>query len=114
LTWQLGPGDRIGLVGVNGAGKTSLLRALTEAARSEGETQPTAGRIHVGKTVKLAYLSQEVAELNPNLAGAPGRAAGPRPRRPRQGPRDDRRPALREVRLQQGQAVDPSRRPVRR
>ncbi|MCT2593042.1 ABC-F family ATP-binding cassette domain-containing protein [Streptomyces sp. N2-109] len=65
LTWQLGPGDRVGLVGVNGAGKTSLLRALDEAARSEGETQPAAGRIKVGRTVKLAYLSQEVVELNP-------------------------------------------------
>ncbi|WEH33898.1 ABC-F family ATP-binding cassette domain-containing protein [Streptomyces sp. AM 4-1-1] len=67
LTWQLGPGDRIGLVGVNGAGKTSLLRALAEAARTQGEAQPAAGRIVVGKTVKLAYLSQEVAELNPRL-----------------------------------------------
>src|SRR5690606_16586692 len=65
VTWQLGPGDRIGLVGVNGAGKTSLLRALTEAARSEGQVQPAAGSIRVGKTVKLAYLSQEVAELDP-------------------------------------------------
>ncbi|WP_330239160.1 ABC-F family ATP-binding cassette domain-containing protein [Streptomyces sp. NBC_00525] len=67
LTWQLGPGDRVGLVGVNGAGKTSLLRALAEAARSEGEVQPAAGRIVVGKTVRLAYLSQEVHELDPNL-----------------------------------------------
>ncbi|GHF64262.1 ABC transporter ATP-binding protein [Streptomyces mashuensis] len=67
LTWQLGPGDRIGLVGVNGAGKTSLLRTLAEAAVSEGEKQPAAGRIVVGKTVKLAYLSQEVAELAPTL-----------------------------------------------
>jgi ATP-binding cassette subfamily F protein uup len=67
LTWQLGPGDRIGLVGVNGAGKTSLLRALAEAARSEGEQQPAGGRITVGKTVKLAYLSQEVAELDKGL-----------------------------------------------
>ncbi|WP_055548488.1 ABC-F family ATP-binding cassette domain-containing protein [Streptomyces sp. NBRC 110028] len=67
LTWQLGPGDRIGLVGVNGAGKTSLLRALAEAARTEGEQQPAGGRIVVGKTVKLAYLSQEVAELDRNL-----------------------------------------------
>ncbi|MGW7349668.1 ABC-F family ATP-binding cassette domain-containing protein [Streptomyces sp. NPDC054784] len=65
LTWQLGPGDRIGLVGVNGAGKTSLLRALEEAARSEGERQPASGRIKVGRTVRLAYLSQEVAELDP-------------------------------------------------
>ncbi|MFJ4826273.1 ABC-F family ATP-binding cassette domain-containing protein [Streptomyces bacillaris] len=67
LTWQLGPGDRIGLVGVNGAGKTSLLRALAEAARTQGEAQPAAGKIVVGKTVRLAYLSQEVHELNPNL-----------------------------------------------
>ncbi|MHC0433983.1 ABC-F family ATP-binding cassette domain-containing protein [Streptomyces sp. O3] len=66
LTWQLGPGDRIGLVGVNGAGKTSLLRAMADAARSEGETQPAAGRVVVGKTVKLAYLSQEVSELDPD------------------------------------------------
>ncbi|MEU4031181.1 ABC-F family ATP-binding cassette domain-containing protein [Streptomyces anulatus] len=67
LTWQLGPGDRIGLVGVNGAGKTSLLRALAEAARTQGDEQPAAGKVVVGKTVKLAYLSQEVTELNPNL-----------------------------------------------
>lgn len=66
LTWQLGPGDRIGLVGVNGAGKTSLLRAMAEAAGSDGERQPAAGRVVVGRTVKLAYLSQEVAELDPD------------------------------------------------
>ncbi|WP_328464886.1 ABC-F family ATP-binding cassette domain-containing protein [Streptomyces sp. NBC_00448] len=65
ITWQLGPGDRIGLVGVNGAGKTSLLRALGEAAASDGERQPAHGRVVVGRTVKLAYLSQEVAELAP-------------------------------------------------
>ncbi|TDC24245.1 ABC transporter ATP-binding protein [Streptomyces sp. 8K308] len=58
LTWQLGPGDRIGLVGVNGAGKTSLLRAMA-AGRA------AAGTITVGKTVRLAYLSQEVGELDP-------------------------------------------------
>ncbi|MFD7066226.1 ABC-F family ATP-binding cassette domain-containing protein [Streptomyces sp. NPDC059913] len=67
LTWQLGPGDRIGLVGVNGAGKTSLLRTLAEAARTQGDVQPAAGKVVVGKTVKLAYLSQEVRELDPAL-----------------------------------------------
>ncbi|MGH8877201.1 MAG: ABC-F family ATP-binding cassette domain-containing protein [Stackebrandtia sp.] len=61
LTWHLGPGDRIGLVGVNGAGKTSLLRALANAS---DEGQPSGGHVKVGKTVKLAYLSQEVIELN--------------------------------------------------
>lgn len=65
VTWQLGPGDRIGLVGVNGAGKTSLLRALADAAASDGERQPAGGRVVVGRTVRLAYLSQEVAELDP-------------------------------------------------
>lgn len=67
LTWQLGPGDRIGLVGVNGAGKTSLLRALADAQSSDGEIQPLAGRITAGKTVRLAYLSQDVTELPPAL-----------------------------------------------
>ncbi|WP_031514358.1 ABC-F family ATP-binding cassette domain-containing protein [Streptomyces sp. NRRL F-5123] len=65
VTWQLGPGDRIGLVGVNGAGKTSLLRALADAKTSDGEQQPAAGKVVVGRTVRLAYLSQEVAELDP-------------------------------------------------
>ncbi|MFI1939506.1 ABC-F family ATP-binding cassette domain-containing protein [Streptomyces purpureus] len=67
LTWQLGPGDRIGLVGVNGAGKTSLLRALADAARTQGEAQPESGKIVVGKTVRLAYLSQDVTELPATL-----------------------------------------------
>lgn len=70
LTWQLGPGDRVGLVGVNGSGKTSLLKALAASARSGGEEQSelvTGGGVKVGRTVKLAYLSQEVAELDPKL-----------------------------------------------
>ena len=58
-TWNLGPGDRIGLVGVNGSGKTSLLRLLA------GQAQPAAGRVVTGKTVKLGYLSQHVVELDP-------------------------------------------------
>jgi ABC transport system ATP-binding/permease protein len=60
LTWQLGPGDRVGLVGVNGSGKTTLLRLL------EGTVRPRAGRVITGKTVRLAHLSQELTELDPS------------------------------------------------
>jgi ATP-binding cassette subfamily F protein uup len=59
LTWHVGPGDRIGIVGVNGAGKTSLLKLLV------GDTTPDEGRVVVGQTVAPAYLSQHVAELPP-------------------------------------------------
>ena len=59
VTWRLGPGDRLGLVGVNGAGKTSLLRLLS------GELQPDAGRVRTGRTVALAHLTQAVTEVDP-------------------------------------------------
>ncbi|CAO5246168.1 ABC-F family ATP-binding cassette domain-containing protein [Frankia sp. AgKG'84/4] len=61
ITWLIGPGDRVGLVGVNGAGKTTLLRALL------GDVSPTGGRVRTGASVRPALLSQEVAELPPNL-----------------------------------------------
>ncbi|HEX6874379.1 MAG TPA: ABC-F family ATP-binding cassette domain-containing protein [Nocardioidaceae bacterium] len=58
-TWRLGPGDRVGLVGVNGAGKTSVLRLLA------GELEPAAGRVKRGRTVALEQLSQSLDELDP-------------------------------------------------
>ena len=57
VDWSIGPGARIGLVGVNGTGKTSVLRLLL------GELQPAAGAIKRGKTLKVGYLSQALAEL---------------------------------------------------
>jgi ABC transport system ATP-binding/permease protein len=57
VTWRLGPGDRVALVGVNGSGKTSLVRLLA------GEQQPDAGIVERGATVRLAHLTQDVAEL---------------------------------------------------
>ncbi|WP_181312521.1 ABC-F family ATP-binding cassette domain-containing protein [Nocardioides campestrisoli] len=58
-TWRLGPGDRIGLVGVNGAGKTSVLSLLT------GDLAPTAGRVKRGRTVALQHLGQQLDDLDP-------------------------------------------------
>ncbi|WP_018221218.1 ABC-F family ATP-binding cassette domain-containing protein [Salinispora pacifica] len=57
LTWQVGPGDRIAVLGRNGAGKTTLLRMLA------GVTRPEHGRFVAGSTVRPAFLSQELAEL---------------------------------------------------
>ncbi|MDG4768066.1 ABC-F family ATP-binding cassette domain-containing protein [Solwaraspora sp. WMMD406] len=61
LTWQVGPGDRIAVVGANGAGKTTLLRLLA------GVRAPQAGRVITGSTVRPAFLSQELAELPSTL-----------------------------------------------
>ena len=59
LYWNIGPGDRIGIVGVNGSGKTTLMRALA------GELQPSAGKLVTGITVKCAFLTQHLDELDP-------------------------------------------------
>jgi ATP-binding cassette subfamily F protein uup len=56
-TWRLGPGDRAGLVGVNGSGKTSVLSLLA------GDLLPDAGRVRRGRTVALAHLTQTLDEL---------------------------------------------------
>ncbi len=54
LTWQLGPGDRVGLLGPNGVGKTSLVRLLT------GERDPDSGTVDIGSTVVAATLPQTI------------------------------------------------------
>ena len=58
VTWRLGPGDRVGVVGINGAGKSSVLGLVN------GTLQPDSGRVKRGKTVVVATLSQEVRELD--------------------------------------------------
>ena len=57
LDWSIGPGDRIGLVGVNGSGKSSVLKLLI------GELPPSAGTVKRGLTLQIGYLSQALAEL---------------------------------------------------
>jgi ATP-binding cassette subfamily F protein uup len=61
VTWRLGPGERLGLVGVNGSGKTSLLKVMG------GEVEPTAGVVERGTTVRLAHLSQDTVEIPGHL-----------------------------------------------
>ena len=59
IYWNVGPGNRIGIVGVNGAGKTTLMKVLS------GEGKISAGKLVTGVTVKAAYLSQHLEELDP-------------------------------------------------
>ena len=59
LTWNVGPGDRIGIVGINGAGKTTLMRTLA------GQLKPNSGKLVTGITVKIAFLTQHLDELDP-------------------------------------------------
>ncbi|RYP86912.1 ABC transporter ATP-binding protein [Nocardioides guangzhouensis] len=64
-TWRLGPGDRVGIVGVNGAGKTSVLSLLS------GELAPDVGRVKHGRTVALQHLTQQVDDLDPEARVLP-------------------------------------------
>ncbi|WP_418969491.1 ABC-F family ATP-binding cassette domain-containing protein [Alloscardovia omnicolens] len=57
VTWLIGPGDRFGIVGANGVGKSTLLKII------DGSLPPTAGHVNIGKTVKFAVLSQRLDEL---------------------------------------------------
>ena len=59
FNWNIGPGQRLGVLGSNGAGKTTLIRML------QGEVKLAQGKLVTGVTVKPAYLSQHLEELNP-------------------------------------------------
>ncbi len=60
LSFDVPPGAIVGIIGPNGAGKTTLFRMII------GQEQPDAGALTVGSTVKLAYVDQSRAELDPN------------------------------------------------
>lgn len=58
VTLRLAPGERVGILGRNGAGKSSLLGLIG------GSLEPSEGVVKRGKTVELAVLSQDTKELD--------------------------------------------------
>ena len=59
LTFKLPPGGIVGVIGPNGAGKTTLFRMIT------GQEKPDDGSIRLGETIKLGYVDQSRAALDP-------------------------------------------------
>jgi len=59
-TWRLGPGDRVGIVGVNGAGKSSVLALIS------GALPPSVGKVKHGRTIALQHLTQQLDDLDPD------------------------------------------------
>jgi ATP-binding cassette subfamily F protein uup len=70
LTLRIMRGDRIGLVGPNGVGKTTLLRILL------GELAPSAGTVRLGTRLEVAYYDQLRAALEPEKSVAENIAEG--------------------------------------
>ena len=60
LTFQLPPAGIVGIIGPNGAGKTTLFRMIM------GEETPDDGNIDMGETVKIGYVDQRHADIDPN------------------------------------------------
>lgn len=56
-TWRAAPGHRIGIIGPNGIGKSTLLSVLA------GHQPPTSGYVDIGETVTIGYFAQEVKDL---------------------------------------------------
>jgi ABC transport system ATP-binding/permease protein len=58
VEWRIAPGERTGILGPNGVGKSTLLGLVS------GTVEPTSGRVKRGKTVQVAVLSQRLTELD--------------------------------------------------
>lgn len=59
-TWHIHPGERIGLIGYNGTGKSTLLKILTQ------QFSPSKGTVEKGKDVSIGYLHQDLLSFDTN------------------------------------------------
>src|ERR1041385_9120944 len=59
-TWHIQPGERIGLIGYNGTGKSTLLKLLT------GEFTPSKGTVERSRTTSIGYLHQDLLSFDTN------------------------------------------------
>ena len=59
LSFMLPPGGIVGVIGPNGAGKSTLFKILT------GQEEPDSGKVEIGETVRLGYVDQSRAHLDP-------------------------------------------------
>ncbi|HRQ51120.1 MAG TPA: ATP-binding cassette domain-containing protein, partial [Agriterribacter sp.] len=57
-TWHIQPGERIGLIGYNGTGKSTLLKVLV------GEYLPSAGTVERGRDTTIGYLHQDLLSFD--------------------------------------------------
>ena len=57
-TFQINPGEKIGLVGVNGSGKTTFFRMIV------GEIKADKGQISIQNNTRVSYFSQNVSEMH--------------------------------------------------
>ena len=61
-TFQINPGEKVGLVGPNGVGKTTLFRLII------GEERPNEGQVSYSDKLRLSYFSQNVGEMKGKTA----------------------------------------------
>ena len=54
ISFQINPKDKIGIVGKNGAGKSTMLKLIT------GEQKPSSGTINTTNSLSIGYLPQEI------------------------------------------------------